>query len=170
MVLYNLITKQKWYVLYTKPNFEKKVELQFKDFAIESFLPLYTVIRTWSDRKKKVEVPLFPGYIFVYGDEKTRLMSLTVNGVVKSVMFKNDPATLRDFEIDNIKRVLKSNKIIETVSSITIGVNVKIKTGPLEGLEGRLVEIKGNKVFSLVLETINSSILVDIPQEDVVVV
>lgn len=162
-----MISKNKWYVLYTKPNFEKKVELQLKDFTIESFLPLYTVIRKWSDRKKKVEVPLFPGYIFVYGDEKIRLSSLTANGVVKSVMFRNEPATLRDEEIENIKRVIISDKIIETVSSVTIGTKVKIKSGPLEGIEGRLTEIKGNKVFSLVLETINSSILVDVPQEEV---
>lgn len=160
----------KWFVLYTKPNFEKKADSQCRDLGIESYLPLYTVIRKWSDRKKRIEAPLFPGYIFVHGGEKERLSALTVNGVVKSVMFRTEPATLREEEIENIKLVIKSDKIIETVSSITIGTKVKIKSGPLEGLEGRLTEIKGNKVFSLVLETINSSILVDVPQEEVIMI
>ena len=157
-------------MLYTRPNFEKKVDSQCKDLNIESYLPLRTVIRKWSDRKKKMEVPLFPGYIFVHGSEKERLLALTTNGVVKSVMFKNEPASLRETEIENIRKVIKSDKIIETVSSVAIGTKVRIKSGPLEGIEGRLTEIKGSKVFSLVLETINSSILVDVPQEDVIIV
>jgi len=157
-------------VLYTKPKFEKKVDLQFREMKIDSYLPLHTVIRKWSDRKKKIEAPLFPGYIFVHGSEKERLLALTANGVVKSVMFKNEPAVLRDEEIENIRRVLKSDKVIETVSAISIGSKVKVKSGPLEGLEGKLTEVKGSKVFSLVLETINSSILVDVPQEDVIVI
>jgi transcription termination/antitermination protein NusG len=158
---------KRWFVFYTKPNFEKKVDSQCKDLDIESYLPIHTVIRKWSDRKKKVEVPLFPGYIFVLGNEKERLTALTTNGVVKCIMFKNEPATLRDAEIESIKRIIKSDKIIDTVSSLAIGTKVKIRTGPLEGIEGRLTEIKGSKVFSLILETINSSILVDVPQEEV---
>lgn len=163
----NTTNKLKWYVFYTKPNFEKKVDAQLKQIELESFLPLYKSIRQWSDRRKKIEVPLFPGYIFVYGDEKSRLKALTVNGIIKNVTFKGEPATLREDEIDSIKRVLNSEKIIDTVSSITIGKKVKIISGPLQGLEGILVDVKGNSYFSLVLEKINSSVLVDVPQKDI---
>ena len=160
----------KWYVFYTKPRFEKKVDIKLKQLKLESFLPLYTAIRKWSDRKKKIEVPLFPGYIFVRGDEKTRLIVLTVDGIVRSVIFKNEPAILRDEEINNIKLLISSNKIVDTLSTITIGSKVKIVSGPLAGLEGRLSNIKGNNFFSLVLETINSSILVDVPQSDIAII
>ena len=160
----------KWYVFYTKPRFEKKVDIKLKQLKLESFLPLYTAIRKWSDRKKKIEVPLFPGYIFVRGNEKTRLLALTVDGIVRSVIFKNEPATLRDEEINNIKLLITSKKIVDTLPTIAIGSKVRIVSGPLAGLEGRLANIKGNNFFSLILETINSSILVDVPQSDIVVI
>jgi len=86
------------------------------------------------------------------------------------VIFKNEPAILRDEEINNIKLLISSNKIVDTLSTITIGSKVKIVSGPLAGLEGRLSNIKGNNFFSLVLETINSSILVDVPQSDIAII
>lgn len=160
----------KWFVLYIKHNFGKKVEQQCKELDIEVFFPVITVIKEWSDRKKKKEVPVFPSYIFINSTEKDRLKALLINGVVKSVMFNKEIATLRVSEIDTIKRIIENKKFIDTFNSIPVGSKVKVISGPLIGLEGILAEIKGKKIFSLILETINSSILVDIPQDEIAVI
>lgn len=164
------MNSKKWFVLYIKHNYGKKIEQQCEKLGIEVFFPVITTIRQWSDRKKKVEVPILPGYIFINATEKERLSSLSISGVVKNVMFNKEFATLRTSEIENIKRIIENNKFIDTYNSISPGSKVKVISGPLTGVEGVLVEIKGKKVFSLVLETINSSILVDIPQEETVLI
>ena len=162
------MNNKKWFVLYTKHNFGKKIEQQCKKLSVEAFFPVITTIRQWSDRKKKVEVPIFPSYIFINGDEKERLQSLSINGVIRSVMFNKEIATLRVSEIETIKCIIENKKFIDTCNSISVGSKVKVISGPLTGVEGVLAEVKGKKVFSLVLETINSSILVDVPQDEIV--
>ena len=161
---------KKWFVLYTKHNFGKKIEQQCRKLDIEVFFPVITTVKQWRDRKKEVKVPIFPSYIFINGSEKERLKVLSINGVVKSVMFNKEIATLRVNEIENIKCIIENKNFIDTYNSISIGSKVKISSGPLTGIEGVLVDVKGKKVFSLVLETINSSILVDIPQDETVLV
>lgn len=160
--------EKKWFVLYTKPNFEKKVFSKLTDIGVETYLPLRTTIRKWSDRKKRIEAPLFPGYIFILGNEKERFEALSVSGVVRSVMFRNEPATLRDEEIENIKKLIRSDKILETSQTVVLGAAVRITSGPLKDVRGVITEIKGKKYFTLVLESINSSIFVDVQSEDIV--
>jgi transcription antitermination factor NusG len=164
------LNNKKWFVLYIKHNFGKKIEQQCEKLDIEVFFPVITTIKKWSDRKKEVEVPIFPSYIFINGTEKERLQALSINGVVKSVMFNKEIATLRVSEIETIKRIIGTEKFIDTCNSISVGSKVKVISGPLTGVEGVLAEIKGKKVFSLVLETINSSILVDIPQDEIALI
>jgi transcription antitermination factor NusG len=159
-------SERKWFVLYTKPKFEKKVYGQLLEKNIESFLPLQEVVKQWSDRKKKVEEPLFPGYVFIHSNEKERLLSLGTIGVVKCINFKGRLAVVNDFEIENIKKLLAFGKMLEVHSSMAIGTRVKIIRGPLNGMEGLLTEVRGGKRFTISIEDLTSSISIEIPIED----
>ena len=77
-----------WYVLRTRPNFEKKVNLQIIKKKIVTFLPLIPTIRIWSDRKKKIFIPLFPGYIFIYATENERYIAISgTNGAINYIRY-----------------------------------------------------------------------------------
>jgi transcription antitermination factor NusG len=160
-------TEKKWFVLYTKPKYEKKVYGQLLEKKIESFLPLQEVMKQWSDRKKKVEEPLFPGYVFIHSGEKERLLSLNTVGVVRCLTFKGRLAVVNDFEIENIKKLLSYGKILEVHSLLGIGARVKIIQGPLSGMIGLLTEVRGGKRFTISIEDLNSSISIEIPIEDI---
>jgi transcription termination/antitermination protein NusG len=130
--------KLNWYVLYTAPRAEKKVEQRLKEQGFEVYLPIVEVVRQWSDRKKKVKTPLFNGYLFVKTSKERLWESLQVNGAVKFVNFSGEHAIIQQSEIDTIKR------IIET------GVAVEVETDPIEKESwsklwaGRCRDLKGN--------------------------
>jgi transcriptional antiterminator RfaH len=159
-----------WYVLYTKPRFEKKTHLQLSAKGIESFLPLQTVLRRWSDRKKKVEVPLFTSYVFIHAHEKERLLALQSIGVINCVGFKNRPAIIQDLEIENIKKLLNSGQLLEVIPLISVGSRVQIKKGPLSGMNGILTEIRGNNRFAVSFTEISKSISIEIPFQELEVI
>jgi len=158
---------RRWYVLYTKPRFEKKVHQQLLQKQIESYLPLQKVIRRWSDRKKKVEEPLFPNYVFVHTNEKERLASLAAFGVVRCVSFAGRVAVVPDAQIESLKRMLDEEKSVEVYPTIPIGTKVKIVRGPLCGIEGTLTDIRGVKRFAVTIDALQRSVLIEIKASDV---
>jgi transcription elongation factor/antiterminator RfaH len=158
---------QRWYVLYTKPRFEKKVHLQLLQKQIESYLPLHKVTRRWSDRKKKVEEALFPNYIFVHTQEKERLASLETAGVVRCVSFGGRVAVVPDSEIQSLKRMLSEDQPVQVYPIVALGTKVRITRGPLSGVEGVLTEIRGMKRFALTIEALRRSVLMEIDAGDV---
>src|SRR5574342_752189 len=91
--------KRFWYALYTRARFEKKVTLQLNNLGIESFLPMHKVLRYWSDRKKYLQQPLFPSYVFVFANAKERYQSTTPYGVVKMLSFRAQPTIIPDEQI-----------------------------------------------------------------------
>lgn len=95
-----------WRVFYTFPRAEKKYEQRLSDSGIETYLPKHTVVRQWSDRKKKVVEPLFRNYIFARVDERDRLRALRTDGIVRCVSFQGQPAVVRDEEIEQIRLAL----------------------------------------------------------------
>src|SRR3989442_471000 len=98
-----------WYVAFTKPRTERRFASKMYEIGVESYLPTYKVVKQWSDRKKKVEVPLFPNYVFVKTNEMTRLSLYTINDLVRFVSIERKPVIVREKEIYNIKLALSGN-------------------------------------------------------------
>src|SRR5262245_5417412 len=96
----------KWYAIYTAANHEKRVKDQLDRRLLESFLPLYDSVRRWKDRKVRLQLPLFPSYVFARVALRDRLQVLQVPGVVRLVGFNGSPSALQDSEIEALQRVV----------------------------------------------------------------
>lgn len=149
----------KWYVIYTHPNFEKKVYNSLQQRDIISFLPLRKMTRQWSDRKKTVEVPLFPNYLFVYSTVHDRFKVLDIPGAARYVSFNNSPVTVTDNEIIMIKKMMDDPDVM--IENCLEGDSVKITEGPFTGQTGIVFERKGKTRFGVKLNAINQSLSVE---------
>jgi transcription antitermination factor NusG len=142
-----------WYVVYTKPKWEKKVAEQLQKMGIECYCPLVTQMRQWSDRKKKVEVPLFNSYVFVQLSESERNLVFQSVGAVRYLFWLGKPAIVRDEEIDVIKKWLNTSDCIDlTVSSYQIGDTIQLESGPFSAQKATIQEMT-NTHYVLVLES-----------------
>lgn len=139
------ISSRSWNVIYTAPRAEKRVHARLKEMGVISYLPLYTTIRQWSDRKKKVQLPLFTSYLFVKVNEKERLSILEVMGVVRFVFYLGRPAVVRQREIDGIRRFLRQTEGLRI--RVRQGDHVEIAGGAMDGLYGEVVRISKHKVL-----------------------
>jgi transcriptional antiterminator NusG len=158
------MNEKKWLVFYTKSRQEKKVRDQLAKNGFEVFLPLQKVMRQWSDRKQKVEVPLFNSYIFVRESEDKIVDILQSPGIAWNIRHNNKPAVLHPKEVDLINQFLSSGLLIEvnTVQDFQIGDNVQIVDGPLKGVRGQLIRTASGDRFSLAFESMASIIQVEI--------
>ena len=156
--------EKEWFVFYTKSRWEKKIEGYLRDFGFEPYLPLQKVLRQWSDRKKKVEVPLFNSYIFVHEYEHKIPEVLKVPGISWNIRHNGKPAVLRQNELDTIRRFLESGLLIETtsVADLDPGDRVKVIDGPLRGATGYFTGPYNEEKFYVVLETIDRVMRVSI--------
>jgi len=142
-----------WYVVYTKPKWEKKVAEQLTEKGVECYCPLVTQIKQWSDRKKKVEVPLFNSYIFVRLAEKDRNSIFQSAGVVRYLFWLGKPAIVRDEEIAIIKKWLTISDGYEvSVSSLQVGDKVVLESGPFQSQQAVVQEVNKTS-YTLVLES-----------------
>ncbi len=165
----NKTAQKLWYVVYTRSRAEKKVHDELVINNIECFLPLQKKLRQWKDRKKWVEMPLMSGYCFVCISRKEYDKVLQINNVVCYVTFERKAAVIPDYQIDNLKQMLKQNDFEVTVSqeNFETGKNVEVIEGPMIGLRGELVEIRGKNKFILRLNQINNTFTVEIPAEQI---
>jgi len=150
---------KKWLVVYTTPRAEKKVYDRLKEQGIETYLPLYTTIRQWSDRKKKVELPLFNSYVFVRVGEKERFVVLETYGVVRFLYFLKKPAVVRDKEIEAIRQFLNQTEGLKI--KIEVGQKVEIASGPMEGIYGKVVRI-GKEKLVLHIEQLSMTLIAEV--------
>jgi transcription antitermination factor NusG len=157
-----------WYAVHTYANHEKNVRRQLEFRSICSFLPLYERISRWKDRRVKLELPLFSGYIFVRMALSQKLPVLQTPGVVRMVGFNGIPAPLADDEIEAIRTGLDSKLFVEPHPFLTVGRRVRIKSGPLAGLQGILVRKRGSFRFVISLDLIERSIAADVDGADIV--
>ena len=125
-----------WYALYTKPRAEFKAAEQLLELGIEHYLPVITKVKQWSDRKKKIIEPLIRGYIFIYGGEKERILSLEQYSIIRCVFDQGRPAKIPGWQIENIKTMLNSESDIFIHEGLVPGRKVLIKNGPFEGVIG----------------------------------
>lgn len=143
-----------WYVVYTKPKWEKKVAAQLQNNGIECYCPVVVQMRQWSDRKKKVEVPLFNSYVFVRLAENDRNAVFDNVGVVRYLFWLGKPAIVRDDEIDIIKKWLNTSDGSDVeVTSYHIGDSIALESGPFSTQKATIKEIT-NTHYVLVLESL----------------
>ncbi|MEQ1554210.1 MAG: UpxY family transcription antiterminator [Ferruginibacter sp.] len=138
--------EKKWYVVYTKPRWEKKIAAALEKKEIEHYCPLNKIEKQWSDRKKIIEVPLFKGYVFVCPETKNKWDLKMVDGILNYVYWLGKPAVVKNSEIDNIRKFLNEFDEVE-VNNLDAGINenVEVKKGVLMNYKGIIVEIFGNK-------------------------
>ncbi len=156
-----------WYAAYTCANHEKSVAAQFQQRCVEHFLPLYEAVHRWRDRRMRVQLPLFPSYIFVHLPLRERLRVLAVPGVVRLVGFGEHPAALPGEEIEMLRSGLRRELNAQPHPYLTAGCCVRIVSGPLAGLEGILLRRKGNVRLILSIDLIMKSIVVDVDAADI---
>ena len=117
----------RWYAAYTAPRHEKRVTQQMDERQIHCFLPLYRSVRRWKDRRKQLDLPLFPGYVFVHLALRDRLRVLQLPGVVQLVSFCGKPAALPDAEIEALRNGLEGNVCAEPHPYLAVGRRVRIR-------------------------------------------
>lgn len=158
-----------WYAVYTKSRTEKKVLLELEYQGIEAYLPIYKKLRQWSDRKKWVETPLISGYLFVHINNIDYDKVFRTQGVVAYVRFEGKAATIPDNQIDAIKQLLRQHQYKIKISReiFTKGDYIEVIGGPLLGLKGTLISIRGKKRVAVQLAQLNLSLIVELPLEEI---
>lgn len=156
-----------WYAAYTSANHEKRVAGQLDARSVEHFLPLYASVRRWKDRRITLKQPLFPGYVFVRIPLRDRLRVQQIPGVAYLVGFNGAPAPLRDDEIELLRLTMNGPTRIQPHPYLIRGCRVRIRYGPMRGLEGVL--LRRSKPIRVVLSVnlIASSVAVEVDASDV---
>jgi transcription antitermination factor NusG len=155
-----------WYAIYTCSRHEKVVAKQLKERQIESFLPLYRSWHRWKDRRKQVELPLFPSYVFVRIADHQQLRVLQVPGVLTLVSFHGKPASLPEREINTLRRGLESQLCAEPYPYLKVGQKVRVVRGPIAGAEGILLRKKEKVRVVISIEVLMRSIAVEVDGSD----
>jgi transcription antitermination factor NusG len=156
---------RKWYAIYTRPRWEKKLAERLEEKGIEHYLPMVKTLKLWSDRKKWVQEPLFKSYIFVHTSREEYLPAIQTPGAVKYISFEGKPVSIPDVQIEAIRTFIDSGEELLTDSpEMKIGDRVKVIRGPLKGLEGTLVEFHQKHRVRIMIEGIQQSLHIKVPQ------
>lgn len=155
-----------WYAAYTSANHEKRVAEQLMRRSVEHFLPLYNTVRRWKDRRVQLQLPLFRGYVFVRLALRDRLQVLQVPGVSNLVGFNGTPAPLPQEEIETLKKGLVCGVRAEPHPFLSVGRRVRVKAGPLEGVEGIVIRRKNRLRLVISLDLIRRAAAVEIEEAD----
>ena len=150
-----------WYAFATRARHEKKVNEHLQSAGMESFLPVRKTLNQWKDRKKWIESPLFPSYIFAKIPYKNRLDVLTLPSVIDIVGINNQPCPVRPEEIEAIKLLLNSNSGFDVNMGLSMGNRVRICSGPLIGLEGVIAQIRGGTRVVFNISALGKSIVIN---------
>lgn len=138
---------KKWFALYTRPRWEKKVAEILTRRKIENYCPLNKVVRQWSDRKKVIQEPLFTSYVFVRVSEPDVTSLKRFNGVINPVYWLGKPAVIRDSEIDTVRKFLSEYSNIKLEKTpVNVHDKIRVLSGPLMDLEGKVLSIANNTV------------------------
>lgn len=158
--------EQLWRVFYTFPRAEKKCEQRLIDQNVDAYLPKHTVVRQWSDRKKKVVEPLFRNYIFAHVDERQRLNVLQTDGIVRCVTFEGKPAIVQEEVIEQLRLALEKGDgfaVVDYVPRPKIGTKVVVTEGPMRGLRGEVQEHRGQTHVLVAIPAIKQALKVNVP-------
>ena len=158
-----------WYAVQTRPRHEKRVAVELARKGIENYVPLLCQIHRWSDRRKKVEVPLFPGYAFVHAalSPETRISILRVWGVLNFVGSQNLGTPIPDKQIEFIRMLIGQNLQAKPYPFLRSGQRVVVRSGALAGLEGIFLGTEGSKRLVISIESIQQSVVLKIEGYDI---
>ena len=157
--------RQLWFAAYTLPRHEKVVAEQLGLRQVETYLPLYLSARRWAERRALVQLPLFPGYVFVRISASERIRVLDHPGVLRLVTFNGRPAPLPDGEIEQLHAALELGKA-QPFPFLIPGRRVRVRSGPAAGLEGTILRRKGRMRLVVSVEAIQRSIIFDLDATD----
>lgn len=161
-----------WHAIYVRSRAEKKVLTQLEDMGVQAYLPLITQIKQWSDRRMKVQEPLFRSYVFVFSNEKEYIPILNVYGVVKFVTFEHKAVIVPENQILAIKKFVEDYEHGEEFKMLNNdelkeGQLVRIITGPMKGLTGRLDTIQNKRHLIVFIDVVGQFIPVHIARAKV---
>jgi transcription antitermination factor NusG len=154
-----------WLAACTLPRHEKRVGESLKNRGIEAYLPTYLSERRWNGRRALVSLPLFPGYVFVKIVTRQKMRVLENPSVLRFVSFNGRPAVIEPSEIEQLRSAL-SHHAAQPFAHLCAGKRVRLKTGPLAGLEGKIVRRRGKSRFVVTVEAIQQSIVFDLEGAD----
>ncbi|MBD3288865.1 UpxY family transcription antiterminator [candidate division KSB1 bacterium] len=147
-----------WYAVYVRSRHEKKVATEFRQRNIQHFLPLIPRLHQWKDRKKYVDMPIFPGYVFVRMRLADRLKILSVQGVAWIISFRNMPAPIPESQVENVRRALTMPELIRPAEYLNEGDPVKIIHGPFRGVTGKLIKKHGEHQLLVSIDLIKQAV------------
>lgn len=154
--------------MYTRSRHEKVVAEELWKKQIEVFLPLHDKVSQWKDRKKTIQLPLFPGYLFVHAPLRDRRLDiLKVDSVVRIIGFNSQPVAIPDEQIQAVKTLVFSTLVLDPYPYLAVGDRVEIMRGPLKGLRGILLEKKNRFKFILSVDLIQKSVACEVDASDV---
>ena len=155
----------RWYALHVRSRAEKYVSAQLETKRYEVFLPLYWSKRRWADRWKKVSFPLFPGYVFCRFDPAERSAVSATSGLIEVVRVGNELAQVETSDIEAIRRVAASPLGVEPYPGLVRGQRVRMRGGPLRGIEGTLLQIRNSLRLVVSVELLRRSVLAEIERD-----
>ncbi len=156
-----------WFAVRVRSNQERIAISHLHQRGYQQFAPSFKSERRWSDRKKEIEQFLFPGYIFCRFDPGDRLAVLTSPGVVDLVGFGKTPEPIPDQEIERVRRMVESGLLVTPYPFLNVGQGVLIERGPLTGLEGILVEMKGRLRLVVSINLLQRSVSAEVDRHSV---
>jgi transcription antitermination factor NusG len=157
---------QNWYVVKTNPRAEKKVLDRLNSLGFDVFLPLIQTIRQWSDRKKKIEIPLINSTLFIHCYEKELSKLFDIQGIQSILYYLKKPAIVRDHEINNLRILLKQETDFHLAEkeNITKGDKVEVVRGPFQGLIATSIENDRTHKLIVEIEGIEQKFIVHVPR------
>jgi len=159
--------EKKWHIFYLRPRTESLVCRMLANLNYEVFWPVIQSIRIWKNRqKKKIKLPLFPNYLFVYTYAHELYPIKRIPQVVSCVTCGGKPSTLSDQEIDGIRRMLCLGRVITVETKFSKGERVRILSGPLKGYEGVLITQHSKTRFGIQLKAINHTVCIDVARSE----
>ena len=159
-----------WYAVQTRARNEKAISERLQEQGLTTFLPLVTEIRRWSDRKKKVELPLFSCYVFVKlvpSNNDERLRVFRTSGVFRIVSVRGEAVPIPDEQIDALRTVVTQQVPWTPYPFLKVGQRVRIRGGSLEGVEGVLLSHSGDRTLIISIDAIQRSLAVRVEGYDV---
>ena len=163
------MNNESWYAVYTRGNAEKKFLERLSAKSIEAYLPMRQVTKVWSDRKKKIDEPLFKSYVFVRSTLEGLHRVKHIPGFSYFVSFGGYPVAIPDNLINEIKSILQHHWDADSIASKLVkGDHIKVINGPLKGMSGVLTEIKGKKLVAVEVTDLEQSMLISIPVEHLI--
>ena len=161
-----------WFVVQTYSRCEQRVAKDLSAKGFETYLPLLRELRQWSDRKKMVETPAFSGYVFTRCEPslRNRVRVLETGGIVRMLGGNHEPSKICDFEIDALRRTLTSGVPCDRCDSFVPGALVRVKSGPLAGVQGRLARVKNSLRLVISITVVARAVLAELGTDEVEVV